>query len=82
MKPKTLNAILYDHVQEEESCKIMSVNNFRDDDDDPLIEQDPTYIRCQIYNEIPERLYSIECEGYVDKNGKPLDNETTIKHLT
>ena len=44
--------------------------------------QDPNYIRCQIFYEIPERLYTIECEGYVDKDCKSLTDETTIKYLT
>ena len=44
--------------------------------------QDPTYIRCQIFDEIPERVSTIQCEGYIDKNGNPLDDETSIKHLT
>ncbi|KAK8893673.1 hypothetical protein M9Y10_022100 [Tritrichomonas musculus] len=66
--------MLYDHIHEEDGCKTMSINDFRDDDD-PLKEH-------SIFDEIPERLYTIECEGYADKNGKPLDDETTIKHLT
>ena len=45
-------------------------------------ETDPTYIRWQIFDEIPERIYTIQCDGYVDKNGQPLSDETTIKHLT
>ena len=44
--------------------------------------QDPSYIRWQMFDEIPERLYTIECEGYFDKNSKPLDDEKKIKHLT
>lgn len=28
------------------------------------------------------RLYSRECEGYIDKNEKQLVDETSIKHLT
>ena len=43
---------------------------------------DPCYIRWQMFDEIPERVYTIECEGYVDKNGNPLDDEDSIKHLT
>ena len=92
--PMTLNNVLYDHVHEEEGCKSMPVNDFGGDDDDPLKEQptvndittheaqDPSYIIWQIFNEIPERFISIVCECYVDKNGKPLDDETTTKHLT
>lgn len=44
--------------------------------------QDPTYIRWLIYDEIPKRLYTIESEGYFDKNGTPLENEISIKNLT
>ena len=44
--------------------------------------QDPTYIRWQIFDEITERIYTIQCEGYIDKDGKPLNDETSIKHLT
>ncbi len=84
----TLNTMLYEHVHE--GMEIMSINDFRDDDD-PLKQQiepiptpeqvqDPCYIRWQMFDEIPERLCTIECEGYFD-NGKPLDDETTIKHL-
>ena len=43
---------------------------------------DPTYIRWQMFDEIPERFYTIQCDGYVDMNGKPLTNEASIKHLT
>ena len=35
-----------------------------------------------MFDEIPERLYTIQCEGYFDKNDKPLKDETSIKHLT
>ena len=42
--------------------------------------QDPSYIQWQMFNEISERLYTIEWEGYFDKNCKTLDDETTIKH--
>lgn len=30
----------------------------------------------------PERIYTIECEGYFDKNGDQLDDEISIKLLT
>ena len=90
MKPMTLNTMLYDHVYE--GMKSISINDFRDDDD-PLKQQiepiptpeevhDPSYIRWQMFDEIPERLYTIQCEGYFDKNDKPLKDETSIKHLT
>ena len=90
LKPMTLNTMLYDHVYE--GMKSISINDFRDDDD-PLKQQiepiptpeevhDPSYIRWQMFDEIPERLYTIQCEGYFDKNGHPLEDETTIKHLT
>ena len=53
MKPMTLNTMLYEHVHE--GMEIMSLNDFRDDDD-PLKQQvepiptpeqvqDPCYIR-------------------------------------
>lgn len=51
---------------------------------DPLKEQvfqDPTYIRWQIFDEIPEWVYTRECEGYFDKNGNPLTDDESIKHL-
>ena len=35
-----------------------------------------------MFDEIPEQFYTIECDGYFDKNGKPLDDETSIKHFT
>ncbi len=35
-----------------------------------------------MFDEIPERSYSIECEGYFDKKGHPFNDETSIKHLT
>lgn len=38
-------------------------------------EQDPTYIQWLIYDEIPKRLYTIEGEGYFEKNGTSLENE-------
>lgn len=31
----------------------------------------------QNYDEIPERVYTIECEKYVDKNKKILSDETS-----
>ena len=34
-----------------------------------------------MFDEIPEWLYTIECEGYFDKNGNPLEDEESIKHL-
>ena len=43
---------------------------------------DPTYIRLKVLDEIPERVYTIKCEGYFDKNGNPLTDEESIKHLT
>ena len=43
---------------------------------------DPSYIRWQMFDEIPERVNNIECEGYVDNNGRTLDDETSIEHLT
>ena len=70
----------------------MSVNDFGDDDplgQEPAVNdtttpgaQDLTYKRWQIFDEIPERVYTIQCEGYIDNDGKPLDDETSIKHLT
>ena len=56
MKLLTRGTMLYDHIHEEDGCKTMSINDFRDDDD-PLKEhsvvndtthstvQDPIYIR-------------------------------------
>ncbi len=35
-----------------------------------------------MFDEIPGRLYTIECEGYIDRKGNPLDDETMIKHPT
>ena len=88
IKPMTLNTMLYDHEHEEMT---MYINDFRDDDD-PLKQQvepistpeevqNPSYIRWQMFDEILERLYTIECEGYFDKNGNPLEDEESIKHL-
>ena len=42
----------------------------------------PSYIRWQMFDEIPQRLYTIQCEGYIDNKGKPLNDETLIKHFT
>ena len=44
--------------------------------------QDPCYIRWQMFDEIPERIYTIQCEGYFDKNNNPLNDEESIKYLT
>ena len=35
-----------------------------------------------MFDEIPEREYTIHCEGYFNKNSNPLDDKTTIKYLT
>ena len=96
MKPMTLNTMLYDQVYE--SMKSISINDFHNDDD-PLKQQiepiptpeevhDPSYIRWQMFDEIPERLYTIRCEGYFDKNGKPcvwklkiIQNQTSHSSL-
>ena len=43
---------------------------------------DPTYIRIQILDEIPELVYTKECESNVDKNGNPLSDEEWIRYLT
>ena len=93
MKPKTLNTMLYDYIHE--GIVILSINDFHDDDDtlkehlervNPILTpkevQNPSYIQWQIFDDIPERVYTIQCEGYFDKNGYPLDDETTTKHLT
>ena len=42
---------------------------------------DSTYFRWEIFDEIPERVYNIQCECYVDTNAQPLNDETSIKHL-
>ena len=87
----TLNTMLYDHINE--GIEIMSVNYFRDESDplkeqvepEPIPEeelQDLCYMRWQMFDEIPERVYTIQCEDYFDKNDKPLDDEESIKHLT
>lgn len=41
-----------------------------------------TYIRRQIFDKIPELVYTIECESYFAKDGTHLDDEATIEHLT
>ena len=41
-----------------------------------------SFLLIYLVNAIYELVYTIEGEGYFDKNGKPLDDETTIKHLT
>ncbi|KAK8882635.1 hypothetical protein M9Y10_045277 [Tritrichomonas musculus] len=89
--------MLYDHVHEGIKCESVDDyrDPVPDSDDafataDPLKQQvepipapeevqDPE--RWQMFDEIPERVYNIECEGYVDKNDKPLDNEEFIKYL-
>ena len=35
-----------------------------------------------MFDEIPDRVSTIQCEGYFDKNGKPLKDETTIENIT
>lgn len=35
-----------------------------------------------IFDEIHERVYTVWCEGYFDKNGKSLDDEASMKYLT
>ena len=84
---------VYSYVYEGD-IKYESVNDYGYDDDplkvieeqvvneQPVEVQDPCYIRWQMFDEIPERVYNIECEGYVDKNGKPLYDEESIKYLT
>lgn len=42
----------------------------------------PNYIQWQMFDDIPERVYTIECEGYIDKNGRYIDDESSLKHLT
>lgn len=44
--------------------------------------QNPVYIWWQIFDEIPKWVYTIEGEGYFNKDDKPLNDETTIKYLT
>ena len=98
MKPMTLNTMLYYHVPEKWGFVNDYRDPVPDADDDfanaetlkqqvepiPTPEEihDPSYIRWQMFDEIPERLYTIQCEGYFDKNDKPLKDETSIKHLT
>ncbi|KAK8876360.1 hypothetical protein M9Y10_006559 [Tritrichomonas musculus] len=66
----TLNTRLYENLYEEEECITMSVNDFGDDDplgQEPAVNdtttpgaQDLTYKRWQIFDEIPERIYTKE----------------------
>ena len=42
---------------------------------------DPTYIRWQIFDEIPERVYTIQSDGYNVKEGQSLNDEASIKYL-
>lgn len=35
-----------------------------------------------IFDKIPERVYTMECDRYVDKNKLPINDEMPIKHLT
>lgn len=43
--------------------------------------QNLSYKRLQLFDEISEHIYIIDCGWYIDKDGKPLDDETSIKHL-
>lgn len=67
----TLSTMLYDHIHED--IKLESVNKLRDDNDllkvieeeQPvceanIAEQDPAYIKWQIFGEMPERIFTIE----------------------
>ena len=45
-------------------------------------QQNPYYIQWQMFDDDPERVYTIEFEGYSNKNGRYLDDEASLKHLT
>ena len=45
-------------------------------------EQDLGYLSWQIFDDVPERHYTIHCNGYFDKDDHELIYESSIRHLT
>ena len=84
-----LNTMLYSYANEGEEY----ANDFKYDDNPLKVKQpvsksavndtiDLTYIRWEVFDEIPELAYTIQFDGYVDKKRQPLNDWISIKHLT
>lgn len=91
----TINILVLDNINE--GREYLPVSTFRENFDEAFQEEeherdpeldkqddnkDASYLRWQIFDEVPERSYAIQCDGYFDEDEKPLTCETSINHFT
>lgn len=82
----TINTLVFDPVYE--GVEYISISDFMEEEQKETPkqtrqeEQDPGYLSWQIFDDVPERHYTIHCNGYFDKNEHELTYESSIRHLT
>ena len=81
----TINTLMF--IPEKEGVECISISDFLKEEQKGTPqptkqeEQDTYYLSWQIFDDVPERRYTIHCNGYFDKDNLELTSESSIMHL-